>query len=334
MAAKKKVTKKSVVDESNTFEDVKAKVENPVDEKTKKAKAARQALVNQAVNGLTSEKVASALAKTGVEVSKTLQSINDQIQEQLTLLDSLKEAVSNKEQELEELHGKDIAAKALDELVMTHGEQKAALEAEIEALQARIEEGEAEAQRLEKERKAELDKNRAREEDEYQHQLRIARRDEQDKWDAKIRERDLQREELERTKARELQNKIDAVTEREKALLQNEDRVSKLDETIAAAVEEAVKKAKSEVYAELNGKHRTELQDMRHKAEIIAFQNKSLTEKVQEMEGEVNRAREAQRTLTEKMESMARAALDATAGREALEALQKHSSTSGQQNKR
>jgi len=80
------------------------------------AKTARKEAVARDVAELAADKVAASIAKSGTDIQKTLASINESAQEEIAKLNTIREAISFKEEELQELHGKEAVLKSIDEL--------------------------------------------------------------------------------------------------------------------------------------------------------------------------------------------------------------------------
>jgi colicin import membrane protein len=97
------------------------------------------------VSGLTAETAVKKVTEAGLTINKTLAGINEQVISLVEELKQLDEAIQLKTEELNGLHGKDVAASAIDVLVAEYDKKKAELEAEMERLQKDIEDTRAKA---------------------------------------------------------------------------------------------------------------------------------------------------------------------------------------------
>ena len=73
------------------------------------------------------------ISNLGLEVSKSLAALSDQLVQEVNRLATVREAVTLEQKELERLHRIDVAATAIDQLVQDYSRQKEQLEAEIAA---------------------------------------------------------------------------------------------------------------------------------------------------------------------------------------------------------
>lgn len=119
--------------------------------------------VRAAVSEITVEIIAKKLSDLNVEISRNLSGISEKMNAEVGLLHSLKEAVALESKDLRRLHGIDIAATSIDQLLTDYQEKKASFEADL--LKARQEWArEAEEKKKEESEYAEnLKKIRARE---------------------------------------------------------------------------------------------------------------------------------------------------------------------------
>lgn len=139
------------------------------------------------VSGLTAESAVKKVTEAGLTINKTLAGINEQVMALVDELKQLDEAIALKTEELNGLHGKDIAASAIDVLVAEYDRQKADLQAEMERLQKEIADNRAQsAAALATEQEA-AEVARKRAEEEYTYNIQIQRKKEQDAFAEQIR---------------------------------------------------------------------------------------------------------------------------------------------------
>ncbi|WNG33101.1 kinetoplast-associated protein [Archangium violaceum] len=172
------------------FEDLARKSRNKPVVSTKEQEArqshARNVLTD--VSGLTAESAVKKVTEAGLTINKTLAGINEQVMSLVEELKKLDEAIQLKNGELAELHGKDIAASAIDVLVAEYDRKKEELQAEMERLQKEIADTRTKfATDLAAERDAaELARKRA--EEEYTYNSQQQRKKEQDAFAEQLRQ--------------------------------------------------------------------------------------------------------------------------------------------------
>jgi hypothetical protein len=155
--------------------------------KTEEVRKAREAETRAAVEGLSVETVVGEISNLGLEVSKSLATLSDQLVREVNRLATVREAVALEQTELERLHKIDVAATALDQLVQDYGRQKEQLETEIAAQRAAWQEELRQTERERKEQEELLKKQRQREIDEYEYRKALERKKGQDKYDEEIK---------------------------------------------------------------------------------------------------------------------------------------------------
>jgi hypothetical protein len=240
----------------------------PEDDKTKTARKARRTKVEQDVAELTQEKIANSIAKVSVDLSKQLNIIGEATREKAEEYRVACEAVDLKKEELEELHGKAVAAFAIDDLVAQHDEKKNNFEQEVADTKAEWESEQQEHEHSVIERDAALDRSRKQDADEFNYNLKITRRNEQDAFDQQKRERDRARQDEEddfvarcKTKQQELDEYAKKLNEKTEEVVERE---GELETKITEAVATKEKSLRGEYgnkmkYAELENDKQVEL---------------------------------------------------------------------------
>ena len=153
------------------------------DSKSEEAARSREAEVRQAVDGISAERVVQKISGLGLEVSKALSGLSNQLLEEVERLADVREAVALEQNELGRLHKIDVAATALDQLVQDYARQKEQLEAEISARRAEWEDESRQTERDQKEQEELLKKQRQREIEEYEYKKTLERKKAQDKYE-------------------------------------------------------------------------------------------------------------------------------------------------------
>ncbi len=138
------------------------------------------------VSDITVEVIAKKLSDLNVEISRTLANLSDKMTAEVNMLHSLQAAVSLETKELSRLHGIDIAATSLDQLVTDYKLQKESLDQEILKTKQDWERDKAEQDQKEADYLEFLKKNRAREQEDYQYKISLERKKQQDKYEEDV----------------------------------------------------------------------------------------------------------------------------------------------------
>jgi hypothetical protein len=196
MASRSNSARKSSSARSRSAEETKAKFEELARKsRTKPVLAAKEQEARQShaqavlteVSSVTAESAVKKVTEAGLTINRTLAGINEQVIALVEELKQLDEAIRLKTEELTGLHGKDIAASAIDVLVVEYDRKKAELQAEMERLQNEIAETRSKfATDLKAEQEAsELARKRA--EEEYGYALQQQRKKDQDAFAEQLR---------------------------------------------------------------------------------------------------------------------------------------------------
>jgi len=157
------------------------------DSKTQELARLRQAEIQQAVEGISVEGVVQNLSNLGLEISKALAEISGKLVFEVERLTSIREAVALQTKELERLHKIDIAATAIDHLVLDYQSQKHSLEVEISTQREAWSAEELQRAREQKEYEENLKKQRQREVEDYEYKKALERKKAQDKYEEETR---------------------------------------------------------------------------------------------------------------------------------------------------
>ena len=187
ITAKPKKTKAEIEEEfSEIREEVEAAREGARPKAEEQLKL-REAEVRQAVDGVSVESVVGRISGLGLEVSKALAHVSDELIQEVDRLAAVRQAVALEQKEIERVHKIDVAATALDQLVQDYSRQKDQLEAEIAAQRAAWQEETRQAERDRKEQEETLKKQRQREIDDYEYRKALERKKAQDKYEEEIK---------------------------------------------------------------------------------------------------------------------------------------------------
>jgi hypothetical protein len=123
--AQKKVTSKSKTNVSDIVNDV---IQAPLqDEKVRKVRALQKDKAVADSASLTVEKVTQSLTKAGLDISKTLNSVRELFESEIYSLQTIKDAIEAKQEEMESIYDKEVVAASLTDLVLHYEARKAEL---------------------------------------------------------------------------------------------------------------------------------------------------------------------------------------------------------------
>ncbi len=182
--------RRSTEQTKSAFEELARKSRNKpvVSVKEQEAQQSHARNVLTDVSSLSAESAVKKVTEAGLTINKTLGGINEQVISLVEELKKLDEAIKLKTEELAALHGKDVAASAIDVLVAEHDKKKADLEAELERLHEEISQTRTRfAADLAAEREA-SEVARKRAEEEYVYNIQLQRKKEQDAFAEQLRQ--------------------------------------------------------------------------------------------------------------------------------------------------
>jgi colicin import membrane protein len=238
-------SKPEVEKEFSKVVDEAAEQKENTDSKTQELARLRQAEIQQAVEGISVEGVVQNLSNLGLEISKALAEISGKLVSEVERLTSIREAVALQTKELERLHKIDIAATAIDHLVLDYQSQKQTLEAEISAQREAWSAEELQRAREQKEYEENLKKQRQREVEDYEYKKALERKKAQDKYEEETRVLEKKNKEKQEELEKSWKQRETALKEREEegARLRKEvdEFPARLKMEVDAAVSNAVK---------------------------------------------------------------------------------------------
>ncbi|MBI3894197.1 MAG: hypothetical protein HY303_21980 [Candidatus Wallbacteria bacterium] len=296
-------TKVEIQQEFADLQEETSKAEQETDSKTESFQKLKEDETRQAVEGLTVDAVVQRLSNLGLEVSKALSGLSEQLVQEVSLLSTVKDAVKLEKRELENLHKIDVAATAVDQLVGEHRLKTEEFEQEQGKLRAEWDEERRQREQDTKTYEETLKKQRQREVEDFEYKKTLERKKAQDKYEEE--KRDLERanrdkqEELERSwKLREA-----ALKEREEELA----RLRKESEEFPERLRKDVEKARADAVkaTEQSFKHQLALLEKDRAAEkgVAELQIQALTDgralQAAQVEGLQRQLDEAKRQVQE-----------------------------------
>ena len=212
---------------------------------------------------MTVEGVVQHISSLGLDVSKALGGLSEQLREEVGRLAAVREAVEIETRELERLHKLDVAATALDQLVQDYSKKEQELEQEIELQRSAWE---AESREAERERKAQeesLKKQRQREIDDYEYKKGLERKKAQDKYKEELRVQERKNQDKQKSLEKGWQQREAALKQREEELA----RLTKESQEFPARLQKEVERAAAEASRQVEARLQQESLILRKDAE-------------------------------------------------------------------
>lgn len=320
MATNKKTTRKSSKNISDVVDSVSQTP--PQDEKARKVKAAYKEKAVADSASLTVEKVTQSLTKAGLDISKTLNSVRELFESEISDLQTIREAIEAKSEELEQLYDKEIVAAALTDLVLQYETQKAILEKQQEEKRQEWAKEQTTHAISIKERDDTVRKERTRENEEFEYNKNISRRNAEEAWRSAQAKRTAELQQIE-------DGKNKAWAEREEILKKKEAEVdaakTKLD-NFETLVQADVDKHVGIISNSLKSKFETEAKikslEFESEKKLLKHDNDILKGLVEARDREIAILRAALEKKDSEVKEVAVAAMTAQSGKQALAAVQ------------
>jgi chromosome segregation ATPase len=327
MASRKSTStsaRRSAEETKAAFDELARKARNKpvISSKEQEARNSHAKNVLTDVSGLTAESAVKKVTEAGLTINKTLAGINEQVMALVEELKKLDEAIHLKTEELAALHGKDIAASAIDVLVAEYDRKKADLQAEMERLQKEIAENRAQsAEALATEQEAaELARKRA--EEQYSYDMALQRKKEQDAFAEQLRQQAAAERDRKEKLEKEWATREEGLKLREKELEDLRKQVSDFPTVLKKEADTAAAIAGNRVKGEWEMKFTLAQKDAETAQRVASMEISSLKETnhkqaqaLQALQAELAEAKRQVQTIAEK-------ALESASGARALAEVQ------------
>ena len=246
-----KRAKAEVQREFDEIQEQAAEAREVADPKIEDAVRRHEVEVREAVAGVTVESVVQRISGLGLDIAKALSGVSVQLNEEVQLLASVREAVALERKEMERLHKIDVAASAIDQMVQDYARQKEELETEIAGRRA---EWEAEASRAERDRKEQdelLKKQRQREAEDFEYKKTQERKKAQDKYDEEVRSQEKKNQEKQETLEKSWKQREAVLKEREEESARLRSESEAFPKRLEAEANAAAERSRRETEARL-----------------------------------------------------------------------------------
>ena len=283
---------------------------------------AMKAETRKEVEALSLDAIVMELSSLKLAIGKHLTDVEERLSAEAARLAALKEAAAEQETRLRELHEIEAAAGKLEELRQTIASEKETFEAVMAETRAQWDKEKKEHEAALKERDALDKKERQREEEDYQYQLKQRRQREKDAFEAEREERRRKLEEELAAREADVKAREEALAAQEKELAELRQRAqefpAQLDQAVRAASESAAKATEERLKLE---KLLLE-KDMEREREVMRLTVASLQERVKEQEGRIKALDADLKESIVRSQSVASRAIEGIAGLRHAAALQ------------
>lgn len=294
----------------------------PQDEKVRKVKAAYKEKAVTDSASLTIEKVTQSLTKAGLDISKTLSSVRDLFESEISALQIIKEAIEAKQEELEELYDKEVVAASLTDLALQYEAQKAILLKTQEESRKVWEKEQTDHTLSVRERNEVLLKDRTRENEEYEYKKSITRRNEEESWKATHTRRVLELQQTEQTHLKNWQEREELLKKQEAEIAAAKAKIDGFDATVKSEVDRQVAIASNAIKSRYETEAKIKALEYDGEKKLLERDNEILKGLVGARDKEIASLRTALEKKDSEVKEVAVAAMNAQSGRQALSAVQ------------
>ena len=281
MAVKSTRAKKSkaeVEQEFSILADQVSEAKNNISSKSETLAQIQEAEIRATVSEITVEVIAKKLSDLNVEISRTLSGLGEKMNVEVGILRSLKEAVNLESKDLERLHGIDIAATSIDQLVADYQAKKNFLEADIAQTRSEWTKEVEEKKQEELEYSENLKKSRSREIEEYEYQKALDRKKWQDQFDEECRLKEKQTRETQESLEKKWKEREEILQEQEKEVAALKIEVDQFPGRLASECAKAAKEAAKEAEAKSNQEIEKLKRDLQVEKQLSELKLKQLQE--------------------------------------------------------
>ncbi len=314
-------TKKEMLDEYNRL--LKQLDEQTTAQETPEQVVAekQKELVLKVADEATTETVIEGIGRLKIDLGKTLSKVSEELESELNKLNSVRQAIKIKEQELEEIYGLQRSANSFAALVEAQNQsrqkfdeeqtqKKEALDFEISEQRKRWTAEKSKADEEHKEYLKDIKQKREREKAEYEYQLSRDRKQMTDRLqDEKV---GLEKEISEKRNAFEVE-----MVSREKAIAESEGELKELrakSDVFPKELDTAVKKAKAEAENTVTRNFESQIallkQEYAGEQQVLTTKIASLEKTVEEQHKRISHLTEQLETSYQKVQDVALKAID------------------------
>ena len=217
-------------------------------------KATEQKYLTERISTVTNDGIVSELGTLKSEIIRQLDVLSSQLLVEFKKLTDIQAVISFEQQHLEDVYGIKESAQSLAALLQSHAQNQLKLEEELKTKKSEIEEyvthqkqlwkeSQETFEKTQKETKENLERQRAREEEEYVYNRDLSRRKD---YDTYLQERELEEQKI-KAKAQELETREKQVLEQEQHISELKKAVGEYPQQLQDAVNVAEEKLRDEL---------------------------------------------------------------------------------------
>lgn len=196
--------------------------------------------VKESVKGITVDGIVQSISHLGLNISRVLSDLSENLVGETQSLQNLHEAVELETMELARLHKIDVVATSLDQLVEDYRVQKDQLESEMTTRQTEWQQKREDWAGEQKEFEENLKKQRQREKEEYEYQKLLDRKKEEDEYETKIRQQERANREKQEQSDKNWKERENNLKEREEELVRLRKEVSEFPDRLKKEIDRTV----------------------------------------------------------------------------------------------
>lgn len=310
-------------DVSSAFMEVKKSVANTeaADPKLAELLNSRRRDVESTVAGMSIEKTVQGLSTLGLDVSRSLNLVQEQISDTLAELHVLQEAVELKRAELSQLHDADVAATALSQMVDEYEKKRVELETELAEKRNDWNREQAEHARAVAERNTDTAKSRMREESDYKYAIERERKVAQDTYEETLRAKTKEVLEKNEKMMKEWAAREEAVSSREAEFADMKKKVESFQDTVNAEVAKAEAILKNSLTRDFTSKFVLQQKEAESDRRVLELRVQTFEENLKNRDALIANLQDQLVSAGAKVQEIASKALDSASGKQALAAV-------------
>lgn len=268
------------------------------------------------------DSIVSKSSMLSLEISRTFDALKEQCVSKAAELETLKEAVILETSELERLYKLDVVAASTAELLKDHEEQKSTLEKQMNDVRASWAEELASHNKSIRERDQALQKERAREQEEYSYKIQTERNYLTDQFTEQLRLKKRENDEALAAFNKDIAVRNAELVAREQEFTAYKTRIASIEEEIKKAAAAQVAIATGALKKDLTNDHTIALKDKETSLQLQQQKNASLTEANTLLAEQITKLQTQLEAAREAVTKTAADAFNAVSGQQALQKVQ------------
>lgn len=321
MALKSPRTKKTKAEVEQEFTQLAENVNRTQSMETSKStliEQIREGEIRSAVSEITVEIISKKLSDLTVEISRSLSGLSEKMIQEVQLLCTLKEAVSIESKEMQRLHGLDVAATGIDQMLSDYRQKQSVCETELAQLKQEVSKQKEENESAEAEYKEVLKKNRSREQEDYEYKKNLERKKLQDRFEEECRLREKQNRESQDQLEKSWKERESLFKLREEEFLSLKKETEQFPSRLATECTKTAKEATKEAEAKYTQEIERLKRDLIVEKQIADLKIKQLQELLTTSQGQIGTLQSQLDEAKHQVQDIAVKAIEGASGARAL----------------